>query len=147
MKFTLGMGLLALAAMLFADHSAESSARNFCPISMKARSGYAELSLPAPGPRRASIYANKARLVLADFPEVTQVVSQVGRPDDGSDASGFYNTEFFVDLLPREKWRKRVSSTKDELIAAMDKTLSKFPASTGISRSRSPTTWKKPSAA
>jgi heavy metal efflux system protein len=54
------------------------------------------------------------------------VVSQVGRPDDGSDASGFYNTEFFVDLLSREKWRKQYH-TKDELIAAMDEALGKFP--------------------
>jgi len=61
----------------------------------------------------------------ASFPEVSQVVSQVGRPDDGSDASGFYNTEFFVDLLPRSKWRPQFR-TKDELIAAMDKALGQF---------------------
>ncbi len=54
---------------------------------------------PSTGPTAGIDLAKKARLVLAGFPEVTQVVSQVGRPDDGSDASGFYNTEFFVDLL------------------------------------------------
>ena len=81
---------------------------------------------PSTGPSAGIDLANKARLVLADFPEVTQVVSQVGRPDDGSDASGFYNTEFFVDLLPRREWRKQFH-TKDELIAAMDEALSKFP--------------------
>jgi cobalt-zinc-cadmium resistance protein CzcA len=64
--------------------------------------------------------------VLANFPEVKQVVSQVGRPDDGSDASGFYNTEFFVDLLPRSEWRKQFKR-KDDLIAAMDGALNKFP--------------------
>jgi heavy metal efflux system protein len=53
-------------------------------------------------------------------------VSQVGRPDDGSDASGFYNTEFFVDLLPRSRWRAEYK-TKDDLIAAMDTELNKFP--------------------
>ena len=36
------------------------------------------------------------------FPEVTQVISQVGRPDDGTDSTGFYNTEYFVDLKPKE---------------------------------------------
>src|SRR5579863_7341447 len=77
---------------------------------------------PSTGPSAGISLANRARLVLADFPEVTQVVSQVGRPDDGSDASGFYNTEFFVDLLPREKWRHQFK-TKDELIAEMDKEL------------------------
>ena len=53
---------------------------------------------PEHRPLRRNALAKQARRVLADFPEVKQVVSQVGRPDDGSDASGFYNTEFFVDL-------------------------------------------------
>src|SRR6202022_133368 len=61
------------------------------------------------------------------FPEVKQVISQVGRPDDGSDASGFYNTEFFVDLRSREQWRTEFHGKKDELIAAMDKDLQQFP--------------------
>jgi len=81
---------------------------------------------PSTGPAAGIDLANKARMIMADFPEVTQVVSQVGRPDDGSDASGFYNTEFFVDLLPRERWRKQYR-TKDELIAAMDDALGKLP--------------------
>ena len=57
---------------------------------------------PSTGPSAGIDWRRRARLSAGpDFPEVTQVVSQVGRPDDGSDASGFYNTEFFVDLLPR----------------------------------------------
>ncbi len=81
---------------------------------------------PSTGPAAGMDLANKARLIMAGFPEVTQVVSQVGRPDDGSDASGFYNTEFFVDLRSRGEWRKQFH-TKDELIAAMDEALSKLP--------------------
>jgi len=81
---------------------------------------------PSTGPSAGIALANQARMIMASFPEATQVVSQVGRPDDGSDASGFYNTEFFVDLLPRERWRKEYH-TKDELIAAMDEALSKLP--------------------
>jgi len=54
------------------------------------------------------------------------VISQVGRPDDGTDASGFYNTEFFVDLLPRSRWRHQFA-TKEELVAAMDKELVQIP--------------------
>ncbi|MGA7381255.1 MAG: efflux RND transporter permease subunit, partial [Terriglobales bacterium] len=81
---------------------------------------------PSTGPATGIDLANHARLVMIGFPEVTQVVSQVGRPDDGSDASGFYNTEFFVDLLPRERWRSEFK-TKDDLIAAMDDALSKLP--------------------
>jgi cobalt-zinc-cadmium resistance protein CzcA len=81
---------------------------------------------PSTGPSAGIDLANRARRVLASFPEGKQIVSQVGRPDDGSDASGFYNTEFFVDLLPRAKWRSEFK-TKDDLIAAMDKALNKFP--------------------
>ncbi len=81
---------------------------------------------PSTGPSASFAMAKKARLMLAAFPEVTQVVSQVGRPDDGSDASGFYNTEFFVDLRPRDKWRPQFHGAKDQLIAAMDKALAPF---------------------
>jgi cobalt-zinc-cadmium resistance protein CzcA len=70
---------------------------------------------------------NQARIVLASFPEVTQVVSQVGRPDDGTDTTGFFNTEYFVDLLPKNKWRPVFHEDKDELIGAMDRELSKIP--------------------
>ena len=81
---------------------------------------------PSTGPSAGIRVMNQARLAFAGFPEVTQVVSQVGRPDDGSDASGFYNTEYFVDLRPRSQWRVQFK-TKEELIAAMDKEVSKIP--------------------
>src|ERR1700726_3404926 len=68
---------------------------------------------PSAGPATGIALSNSARLVLARFPEVKQVISQVGRPDDGSDASGFYNTEFFVDLRPREEWRSDFHGEKD----------------------------------
>ena len=81
---------------------------------------------PSTGPSSSIDLAKKARLILSEFPEVTQVVSQVGRPDDGSDASGFYNTEYFVDLRPRAQWRDQFR-TKEDLIAAMDQALSQIP--------------------
>ena len=56
---------------------------------------------PSEGPTASIDFTNKARLVMASFPEVTQVVSQTGRPDDGTDTTGFFNTEYFVDLKPR----------------------------------------------
>jgi cobalt-zinc-cadmium resistance protein CzcA len=64
---------------------------------------------------------------MASFPEVTQVVSQTGRPDDGTDTAGFFNTEYFVDLKRKELWRPVFHQNKEELIAAIDKELSKFP--------------------
>ena len=69
---------------------------------MKARSGFAARWLPAPARPTGVATMNKARVILAAFPEVTDVVSQVGRPDDGTDTTGFFNTEYFVDLLPKE---------------------------------------------
>jgi cobalt-zinc-cadmium resistance protein CzcA len=70
---------------------------------------------------------NQARIVLASFPEVTKVVSQTGRPDDGTDVTGFFNTEHFVDLKPKAEWRGVFKENKDELIGAMDRELEKIP--------------------
>jgi cobalt-zinc-cadmium resistance protein CzcA len=66
-------------------------------------------------------------VILATFPEVKQVVSQVGRPDDGTDATGFFNTEYFVDLKPKAEWRGVFAENKEELIGAMDRELEKIP--------------------
>ena len=66
-------------------------------------------------------------MVLASFPEVTVTTSQVGRPDDGTDTTGFFNTEYFVDLKPKEQWRRVFHQNKEELIAAMDRELEKMP--------------------
>src|SRR6202522_1701321 len=82
---------------------------------------------PSAGPTTGVATMDKARVVLAAFPEVTDVVSQVGRPDDGTDTTGFFNTEYFVDLLPKEKWRPAFHENKDELIGAMDRQLEKMP--------------------
>ena len=82
---------------------------------------------PSEGPTASIDFTNKARLVMASFPEVTQVVSQTGRPDDGTDTAGFFNTEYFVDLKPKKEWRPVFHQDKEALIAAMDKELEKFP--------------------
>jgi heavy metal efflux system protein len=82
---------------------------------------------PSTGPTTGVATMNQARVILAAFPEVTDVVSQVGRPDDGTDTTGFFNTEYFVDLLPKEKWRPAFHKNKDELIGAMNRQLEKMP--------------------
>jgi cobalt-zinc-cadmium resistance protein CzcA len=82
---------------------------------------------PSTGPTEGTRVMEQARIVFAAFPEVTQVVSQVGRPDDGTDTTGFFNTEYFVDLLPKDKWRPVFHQDKEELIGAMDRELSKIP--------------------
>jgi heavy metal efflux system protein len=82
---------------------------------------------PSTGPTEGIAVANQARIVLCSFPEVPQCTSQVGRPDDGTDTTGFFNTEFFVDLKPKEEWRPAFHQNKDELIAAMNDELNKIP--------------------
>jgi cobalt-zinc-cadmium resistance protein CzcA len=71
--------------------------------------------------------ADQARVLLASFPEVTQTTSQVGRPDDGTDKTGFFNTEYYVGLRPREEWRPIFHQNKEDLIAAMNYQLEKIP--------------------
>ncbi|HLJ11864.1 MAG TPA: efflux RND transporter permease subunit, partial [Planctomycetaceae bacterium] len=74
-----------------------------------------------------------ARSIMRKYPEVSVVVSQTGRPDDGTDPTGFYNSEFFVPLKSRSEWPKVKSQsgplalfrgfrkrTKDELVSEMN---------------------------
>ncbi len=82
---------------------------------------------PSTGPTESARVANRARQILASFPEVPVVVNQIGRPDDGTDTTGFFDTEFFVDLLPKDKWRPVFHQNKEELIAAMNRELEKIP--------------------
>ena len=72
-------------------------------------------------------FTTNERYVFASFPEVKTVVSEVGRPDDGTDTGGFGNTEYFVDLKPKDKWRPTFHKNKEELIAAMDRAVQKYP--------------------
>jgi cobalt-zinc-cadmium resistance protein CzcA len=72
-------------------------------------------------------FTEEERLVFASFPEVKTVVSQAGRPDDGTDTGGFGNTEYFVDLKPHDQWRPVFHQNKEELIAAMNRAVQKYP--------------------
>jgi cobalt-zinc-cadmium resistance protein CzcA len=82
---------------------------------------------PSTGPTEGARIAERAREILCSFPEVPQVVDQVGRPDDGTDTTGFFNTEYFVDLLPKDQWRPVFHQDKERLIAAMNRELEKIP--------------------
>jgi heavy metal efflux system protein len=82
---------------------------------------------PSTGPTEGIRLSNQARIILCSFPEVTQCTSQTGRPDDGTDTTSFSNTEYFVDLKPKEQWRPGFHQNKEELIAAMDRELEKIP--------------------
>jgi len=71
----------------------------------------------------------QVRAILRSFPEVTVVTSEHGRPDDGTDPTGFFNSEFFVGLKPYEEW-KGPYRTKEQLIEAISKKLDAFPGIT-----------------
>jgi heavy metal efflux system protein len=82
---------------------------------------------PSTGPSEGIRLMNQTRVLLCSFPEVTQCWSQVGRPDDGTDTAGFFNTEYFVDLKPKEQWRPVFHEDKERLIAAMQRELDRIP--------------------
>jgi cobalt-zinc-cadmium resistance protein CzcA len=69
------------------------------------------------------------RSIIGSFPEVTVVGSEHGRPDDGTDPTGFFNAEFFVGLKPYSEWHGRYHN-KAELIAAINDKLQTFPGIT-----------------
>jgi cobalt-zinc-cadmium resistance protein CzcA len=69
-------------------------------------------------------YTKKFRQIFDSFDEVRGVISQTGRPNDGTDATGFFNQEFFVDLFPKETWKRKIS--KDALISEMQLKLQQY---------------------
>jgi cobalt-zinc-cadmium resistance protein CzcA len=82
---------------------------------------------PSTGPEESLRISNQARRILASYPEVKDVVDQIGRPDDGTDWTGFFDTEYFVDLKPKEQWRPVFNGKKDDLIASMNHQLESIP--------------------
>src|SRR5262249_17466090 len=73
----------------------------------------------------AARLADQMRGLLRSFPEVQQVVSQIGRPDDGTDTTTFNNIEFQVDLKPQSVWKN--ARNKDELIEKMNSAFQRYP--------------------
>lgn len=69
--------------------------------------------------------ADEMRHKLSEYPEVRKVLSQTGRPNDGTDATGFYNVEFHVDIYPEKEWESKI--TKHQLIEKMQEDLETYP--------------------
>ncbi len=78
---------------------------------------------------QASRLTSDIRNIFRQFPEVTNIVSQLGRPDDGTDPTSFFNAEFLVNLKPKKEWRPEVTS-KEKLIGEIDTVLEKIPGVT-----------------
>jgi len=121
-----GAGLASLAAALYLTFSGVIGSE-FLPHldegAIWARGAMANSIGETEGTR----FAQQSRYIFASFPEVTKVVSQAGAPDDGTDTGGFGNTEYFIDLKPKDDWRPVFHKNKAELIAAMDRELEKHP--------------------
>lgn len=79
--------------------------------------------------QEASQIATQVRGIFRQFPEVVTVVSQLGRPDDGTDPTSFFNAEFLVNLKPFKEWRPEVSS-KEKLIEEIEHLLAAIPGVT-----------------
>lgn len=123
---TVGVASVGLCAALFLAFSGAIGSE-FLPHLDEGAIWVRGTLAPSTGPSEGVRVANQGRIVLASFPEVTVATSQVGRADDGTDTTGFFNAEFFVDLKPKNEWRSSFHKDKDELIAAMDRELSKIP--------------------
>jgi len=123
---TVGVALTSLAAALFLAFSGVIGSE-FLPHldegAIWARGAMAN----SVGETEGTQFTQQNRYVFASFPEVTKVVSQSGAPDDGTDTGGFGNTEYFIDLKPKDQWRPIFHQNKEELIAAMDREVEKHP--------------------
>src|SRR5450631_841957 len=126
---TVGVGVACLVITLFLAFSGAIGSE-FLPHldegSIWARGTLAQSTSLTEGTR----FMNQARLIFASFPEAKQVVSEIGRPDDGTDTGGFGNTEYFIDLKPKAEWRPVFREDKEELIAAMNREIAKLPGAT-----------------
>jgi cobalt-zinc-cadmium resistance protein CzcA len=123
---TVGVGLVSMALALFLTFSGVIGSE-FLPHldegAIWARGAMAN----SVGETEGTRFAQQSRYAFASFPEVTKVVSQSGAPDDGTDTGGFGNTEYFIDLKPKDQWRPVFHQNKEELIAAMDREVEKQP--------------------
>ncbi len=126
-RFTIGMGLLGLVLAVYLAFGGVIGSE-FLPHLDEGSLWVRGTLDQSVGPTESVAVANQARLILCSFPETTECTSQTGRPDDGTDHTGFFDTEYYVGLKPKEQWRPVFRQDKDNLIAAMQAQLeTRFP--------------------
>jgi len=76
-------------------------------------------------PSESAKITQRVRKIMAAFPEVRYVVSQIGRPDDGTDVNGWDVTEYSVGLIPRDKWV--TAHNREDLCDAINKKIKEIP--------------------
>src|SRR5260370_34893693 len=110
--FTVGLGAAGVALALFLAIGGVIGSE-FLPHLNEGALWVRGTLAPSTGHSEGIRLANQARSLLCSWPEVKQCTSQVGRPDDGTDTTGFSNTEYFVDLKPKDQWRPGFHQDKD----------------------------------
>jgi heavy metal efflux system protein len=123
-KFTIGAGVLGLVLAIYLAFSGVIGSE-FLPHLDEGSLWVRGTLEQSAGQNDGIRVSNEARVLLCSFPEVTMCTSQTGRPDDGTDHTGFFDTEFFVGLKPKEQWRPIFHEDKDNLIASMNSELEK----------------------
>src|SRR5712675_259805 len=124
LTLAIGAGLFACAVL-----AASSVGLEFLPKLEEGNIWLRAALPPSVSLDEGNVYANRMRRMVKGFPEVETVITQHGRPDDGTDPDGFSNVEFFVPLKPADKWRRGLS--KEQLIAEMGEALrAGFPGTT-----------------
>ena len=117
--------VIALVAMVAGLGCFSLLGTEFLP-EMNEGSIYARATLPSSVSLQESVHlANRFRTTLRSFPEVSEVMTQTGRPNDGTDATGFYNIEMFVKMHPESEWK--TGRTMEQLVDDMNKRLSVYP--------------------
>jgi cobalt-zinc-cadmium resistance protein CzcA len=108
-RFTTGLALLPILGSFFLFPLAH---KEFMP-KLEEGNFWIRATLPTSISMEQSLqYVGRMRQVVRSHPEVTAVISQLGRPDDGTDVSGFNNIELFAPLRPRSEWRGGVTKEK-----------------------------------
>jgi cobalt-zinc-cadmium resistance protein CzcA len=120
-KLSLGIAITVMAISMFSFRYLGSE---FLP-QLNEGAIYVRASMPYSSSLAQSIdMTEKIRTKIGKFAEVEKVMSQTGRPDDGTDATGFFNIELHVELNPAEEWKRKI--TKDQLVQEMQDTLASF---------------------
>jgi cobalt-zinc-cadmium resistance protein CzcA len=127
-----GAGLIAADSMMarsigteFLPHLDEGSI--WMRASMPANVSFEEAQALVDGVHTPTRDALGFKEILRRYPEIRTMSAQIGRPDDGTDPTGFYNAEFLLVLGDRKTWRRQFHERKDELIASMSRDLSAVP--------------------
>jgi cobalt-zinc-cadmium resistance protein CzcA len=123
---TVGIGLISFAFVIYLTFGGVIGSE-FLPHLDEGALWVRGTLAPSTGPTEGIRLMNQARLIICSFPEVKQCSSQTGRPDDGTDTTSFFNTEYFADLKLKADWRPGFHQDKDDVIAAIDQQLEKLP--------------------